>query len=369
MQRVTKTRRQAVLMIFAVLLSLLSPFSSISGSQTAKAATVAMTGLGAKDATITDASGNDVTNDPNLDMYGNYKVNYNWSIADNVKINAGDTATFTLPSSIDAPTTDTTVKLVGSDGVTSVGTATILKGQTTGTITFTDALASTVSGRKGTLSFNLKGKTDLNSGSGDYQVSKNGWIDPGSVESDGTPTQIVWNVVANHNNEDQKDVTLTDTMGPNQEYVPGSLQAYYDDKTPVQPTVTQNGNVLTIKLGDISKAVNIVYFAKLSNVNANQGNTWTNKVDGTSSNGTGSSAEASKDVVWGGGGTASGYSGSATLTKKDSKTGAELTGAVFDLMQGNTVVKSGLTTNTSGEIKADGLADGDYQFVETKARL
>ncbi|MGM0123996.1 hypothetical protein IGI37_001370 [Enterococcus sp. AZ194] len=60
--------------------------------------------------------------------------------------------------------------------------------------------------------------------------------------------------------------------------------------------------------------------------------------------------------------------GGAILTKKDATTGDLLQGAVFELQDGQgTTVQSGLITDATGRIFVDGLAPGNYQFVETKA--
>ena len=60
--------------------------------------------------------------------------------------------------------------------------------------------------------------------------------------------------------------------------------------------------------------------------------------------------------------------GSVILTKTDSDTGKTLAGATFDLYKADgTKVKSDLTTDSNGQIKANGLKPGDYYFVETKA--
>ncbi|MET1248538.1 SpaA isopeptide-forming pilin-related protein [Sporolactobacillus sp. STCC-11] len=61
------------------------------------------------------------------------------------------------------------------------------------------------------------------------------------------------------------------------------------------------------------------------------------------------------------------YQGTVELQKTDSD-GKGLEGAVFNLLgKDEKVVREGLTSNADGLIKADGLAPGDYQFVETKA--
>ncbi|WP_197914091.1 SpaA isopeptide-forming pilin-related protein [Listeria sp. PSOL-1] len=60
--------------------------------------------------------------------------------------------------------------------------------------------------------------------------------------------------------------------------------------------------------------------------------------------------------------------GSVELIKTDSKTNAALQGAVFELQDdtGKTL-QQGLTTDENGKITVDGLAPGNYQFIETQA--
>lgn len=61
------------------------------------------------------------------------------------------------------------------------------------------------------------------------------------------------------------------------------------------------------------------------------------------------------------------YQGTVELQKTDSD-GNGLEGAVFNLLdKDGKVVREGLTSNADGLIKVDGLAPGEYQFVETKA--
>lgn len=59
--------------------------------------------------------------------------------------------------------------------------------------------------------------------------------------------------------------------------------------------------------------------------------------------------------------------GTASLEKKDAVTGAPLMGAVYDLYKGDTLYKSGLTTNIDGQIVVRDLQAGQYSFRETKA--
>ena len=64
-------------------------------------------------------------------------------------------------------------------------------------------------------------------------------------------------------------------------------------------------------------------------------------------------------VIW--------QSGSVILTKTDAYTGRALAGAVFDLYRIGGAKVGSYTTNAAGVLRVDGLALGDYYFVETKA--
>ncbi|SHH90769.1 Cna protein B-type domain-containing protein [Clostridium collagenovorans DSM 3089] len=60
--------------------------------------------------------------------------------------------------------------------------------------------------------------------------------------------------------------------------------------------------------------------------------------------------------------------GSVVLTKKDSQTNNVLQGAIFKLQDSAGVdIKTGLTTDGSGQIRVDNLAPGNYKFIETQA--
>ncbi|EOH93913.1 MSCRAMM family protein [Enterococcus pallens] len=60
--------------------------------------------------------------------------------------------------------------------------------------------------------------------------------------------------------------------------------------------------------------------------------------------------------------------GSVLLTKTDAKTGEALSGAVFELQDGQgKLLKSDLVTDQSGKLALENLTAGDYQLVETQA--
>lgn len=60
--------------------------------------------------------------------------------------------------------------------------------------------------------------------------------------------------------------------------------------------------------------------------------------------------------------------GSVVLSKVDSDSKKELSGAVFDLQSADgTILQTNLTTNSQGQLTVSNLKAGSYQFVETKA--
>lgn len=60
--------------------------------------------------------------------------------------------------------------------------------------------------------------------------------------------------------------------------------------------------------------------------------------------------------------------GSVVLSKVDSDSKKELSGAVFDLQSADgTILQSNLTTNSQGQLTVSNLKAGSYQFVETQA--
>ncbi|MBC1400693.1 LPXTG cell wall anchor domain-containing protein [Listeria booriae] len=61
------------------------------------------------------------------------------------------------------------------------------------------------------------------------------------------------------------------------------------------------------------------------------------------------------------------FVGEATLTKTETGTTNRLAGAIFDLVQGDQVIQTGLTTDENGEIRVTDLTPGDYTFIETSA--
>lgn len=79
---------------------MLSKLSRTSLRSLAQRATVAIKGLDATDATVTDDNGVTYSATDVLSLYANYIAKYHWSIADDVEVTAGSTATVTLPENV-----------------------------------------------------------------------------------------------------------------------------------------------------------------------------------------------------------------------------------------------------------------------------
>jgi len=216
------------------------------------AAELTANGLGQADATVTDMEGNPIKPDDNLYTWLNFNVHYNWSIPDGVEIKAGDTIPFTLPDGLVTPG-DMSFPIYDSNNQ-EIGTATIKAGESTGTITFNNVLENTNTNRHGTLSLVAKGTNTGDGNEGEnWMFNKNGWI--AGYDQNQVPNELTWNVAFNPNEHNLKNVVITDTLGPNQEYIPGSLTAiggsytsggFVSNGQQLNPTVTTNGNQVII---------------------------------------------------------------------------------------------------------------------------
>ncbi|WP_300559703.1 SpaA isopeptide-forming pilin-related protein [Companilactobacillus sp.] len=372
-----------------ILLSALAFILAVIGfsfTNTAQAAVIPVTGSDAASALINQGNFNSSTQ---IEDWETVHVGYNWSIPDGVQINAGDTATFTLPSNV-APIADLSFDVLDSEG-NVIGTFAIAKGSQTGTLTF-KTIPTDISNRHGTLGFSANGTYHNTENPNDFILNKYGWVSnqymgsntspattgvttlSGETASgEETPTRLTWNVAFNSTGKTMTNVTLTDTLGPNQTFVPGSVYAetgYYLNGSfvatgTISPSsVTVNGNQIIMKFPEVTSIVNLTYQVDVSNVDPNTINTWHNDVLLQSDQ---VSSEASHDITWGGNGTGTGdQNGSVILTKTNTANGQPIPGAVFELLdsQGN-VVQQNLNTDENGQIQINGLAPGDYVLVET----
>ncbi|MCH4010010.1 SpaA isopeptide-forming pilin-related protein [Companilactobacillus sp.] len=353
--------------IVSLVLALIS--LGIFSINTSQAATIPMTGTSAADATIYDSNGNQVSNSNSLMTYQTFKVSYDWTIPSGQTIANGDTASVQLPSNV-VTQTDLSVPIIDKAG-NNIGTFTVTKNSQTGTITFNQNLAATDSPRIGTLVFYANGNNASDVNNVQFVVNKYGWI---SGTTNGTePTTLTWNIALNSAGNSLTNVKLVDAMGPNQTFVPGSVSAqtgYYSstgtfvNQGSISPTVTQNGNVITMNFGSINKAINLVYQANVSNLDTVNANSWSNSVNMTSDQESGSS---SHQIDWGGLGTEM-SNGGVYLKVTSSKDSSALANAVYNLQNSSgTAIQNKLTTNSDGQIAVNNLTPGQYSFVETKA--
>lgn len=351
---------QPVMVILLALIAALLATMMLTSRQ-AKAATITINGLDANDAKITDIAGNDLEPGAELDKYTSYKVNYDWSIPDGVKINNGDTATFAIPDNV-AITSDTFFPITDEFG-TTIGEVTIKQGEKTGTIVFNDALAATSAGRHGTLYYFANGTVDNNTNNNHWYINKVGTLVPTTIRLE--QKQIRWNIALNIADMNLKDVVVTDTLGPNQTFVPGSVVVNRMQNGnylgSITPEVTVNGNVITMNLGDVDDYLDIYYTTTTNGNNDYYQNSVFVEIDGVTHS-------ASDDVAVGGGGTGTSYVGSALLQKSDFNSQAAIAGAHYQVLdQTGKVIYEDLVTDEQGQIRIDRLAPGNYSFVETQA--
>ncbi|WP_203641709.1 SpaA isopeptide-forming pilin-related protein [Levilactobacillus andaensis] len=345
-----------------------------AGGITAHASEMSIFGVGENDAIITDANGNRIPNGSDLSKWDNYTVDYTWGLPDGEMIQDGDTATVTFPHTA-VGRRDVTFPLYDDNGQ-KIGTFTIKEGQSTGTITFNGALAGTATNRRGSLKFYVKGSSQNENIGLDWGINKIGWA--GERHPDGSPAKLTWNVAFNPNSTNMGQAVITDSMGPGQKYVEGSVKVTtgrYDAQTgdfisdggTLTPTVDVGSNTLIFTFENVKTAVNMTY--QTTPAISGTGGEWLNTA---SLNGQTVTAR----IVWGGYGSGNGDNntgdenvpGEVILTKADSATGQKLAGAVYDLQDSTgKVIKAGLTTDADGAIAYPNLPAGNYQFVEVTA--
>ncbi|ETY73603.1 SpaA isopeptide-forming pilin-related protein [Lactiplantibacillus fabifermentans] len=356
--------------LFAVVLGLLTVLLLVmTGAKTARADAIDSVGLSGSEATVTDRYGNVIKDPSTLSKWEDYDINYQWSIEDGTPIADGDTTTVHLPDGAVAAN-DLSFPMKDSDGFV-IGTFTIKAGETSGVITFNDKLASSGTNRHGTLQFYVRGTAIDTNVNLDWKLNKVGWI--GGYDDHGNPTTLTWNMAFNPQGKNLGRVVVTDQLGPNQTFIPTSVNAeagsyneagmFIGDGTKLQPTVTVNGSQITFVFDNVQTAVNMTYQSKLTKVGDN-GDTWSNNatLDGVTVGGR---------ITWGGSGTGDGDAGdlgSVILMKTAGDTGQSLNGAEYELQDSDgVVIKPTLSTTSAGRIYVADLAPGKYQFVEVKA--
>ena len=233
------------------------------GSSAAPAPTT-VTGNTADSAVITDSTGKVINHDTPLNKWVSYTLTYNWALPNNMSIKDGQKLNFYLPSNVQVRQ-NTTFNVTEGDNGPVIGTFSIKKGSDYGTLTFNSYLqAHKEINRHGKIVVEVNGKED-NKPTVDWKMNKAGW-----VNSSNQPT---WNIVVNPEGKSYKTLTVNDTLGDNQQIVPGSIIVEYGhwDKTTGQfivdsqsmnPSYTINGNKITFNFSNVNSAIQIIYTAK-----------------------------------------------------------------------------------------------------------
>ena len=375
------------------IITILSVFFSVfiilgNSTYTVSASQVNVQGLGAADATITDAkTGKVEASNSQLDKFGAYNVSYKWSIQDGITINNGDTTAFTLPSNVQVAQDETCN--VYDQNKQIVGTATIKAGSHTGTITFNNILGNKT-GRKGTLQVgvtgtyvNNSGNNTPNSGSGTGQgntsgqgsgtgqaptINKVGWYDKNNSKL------AWWQIVANMDNVDLKNPIITDNMGAGMQLVPGSLtvkegnyvNGTFEEEKDItsQCSITTNGSEITVKLpaGTTDQTIAIEYQTKMVSDESSYTNSATITADNVSQ-GISNSATLPGNIK----ATATYYQGTISVKKVDAETGEALPNASFTLFDDHNQALKIEKTDANGVAIFNNLANGTYYVKETGA--
>lgn len=337
----------------------------------------------------------EVSTDAQLESGQNYRLTYSWKPKDGTKIVDGDTARVTLPNTASlAVGPDVDIKNNQGEKVAKL----VENTDNTAEIVFNGTLASATMFEQGTLHLSVVGNKvtggTTTGGSGEIPfITKNGWV--ASMNDAKLPSQAAWNIAFNPKSKDLGDVTLTDTLGAHQTFIPGSVNATEGENPETKLTensdfkVTASGSTVTMTFFKVTKNISLTYLVSVASADFTGQTTGvlSNRVElvaqsgdtggaGTGS-GTGSSSIGSvnKDFTWGGDagdGLLNGYAGKVTLTKLAAGTGVVLPGAEYTLQKKNTENKyenyqTNLRTNLQGEFIDTGLGVGDYQFIETKA--
>ncbi|ETY75609.1 cell surface protein [Lactiplantibacillus fabifermentans T30PCM01] len=371
-------------------------FAKMQALATAAAKALAVSGVDANDATVTDNAGNVYSASDALSSFSSYVATYHWTIPDAALVTAGDSATVTLPSNVVFTEKTENIAVVTKDG-DIVGYFSAAAGTQSGTLTFNDYYAdNTMVQRGGQLTFNVRG-SDTTAGDADAIVNKSGW----QTIYNGQPV-FAWDVVANMKNADWKNVTVVDNLGQYQthfgsmdiqlgSYVNGSFVktntlgtfnfetntfTYAAGVSAPQVTVNLNGNELSLHFDELTAAVEFAYYVSIdqeSNIYTNSASATYTPADGTPNPNTGvidpATTTVNAQITYGGSGTAGGTDiYQLVVTKTDAQTQRVLANATYELRDADgTVLQTNLTTNTSGQFIVGNLVAGTYLLVETAA--
>ncbi|MDG3061454.1 MULTISPECIES: SpaA isopeptide-forming pilin-related protein [Lacticaseibacillus] len=354
---------------------------------------VPVSGLNRNDATITDINQKDVTHTARLSRGQLYYLTYHWQISDGVTVNAGDTAEFSLPSSV-LPQSDISFKILNPGTQETIGNVFVKAGSSQGLITFTDFFSQKTVKREGTLKLQVNGRfNDPDHQQVSWYINKAGWVvtppkgnhaaDSNQyVDSLGRPKLFQWQITLNPQGKTIHDVVLHDTLDAGQKFDTShaltaatgtySQNAFHQNGTiKVAPQV--NGREMTIPLGTITTAVEVSLWTNPLSTSfgsfSGDKNTWNNQVTATGSQDSGLNPTAKGQITWNNTGVGIGSVSQVKLTKVGATRPQQpLKGETFALYRNDgKLVKNGLTTDKNGSLSISQLLAGQYQFLETKA--
>ncbi|GHP13167.1 hypothetical protein YK48G_05920 [Lentilactobacillus fungorum] len=265
-----------LLAIVAVLLCSFAQAAVVSQSASADSLDSQITGLTANDA---QENGATVSTTDSQKWYAGpvHNLTYNFKINDNVTVKDGDTATVTLPTGAVFRTPEK-FDIKASNTQETVGQFTADPNTTTGQVTFSNAAywAKYHTDRNGTLQFSVTGTRAFTPSYGvNVYLAKNGWAKNESVRSNGTLSQVTWQILVNPNNHKLNNVKVQDKLGNTsaQSIDPSSI--YVTDnatgqKLPAtQYTVTPSATGFDFQWnGSLDKAINIMLTTNISDDNA-----------------------------------------------------------------------------------------------------
>lgn len=354
---------------------------------------VPVSGLNRNDATITDINQKDVTHTARLSRGQLYYLTYHWQISDGVTVNAGDTAEFSLPSSV-LPQSDISFKILNPGTQETIGNVFVKAGSSQGLITFTDFFSQKTVKREGTLKLQVNGRfNDPDHQQVSWYINKAGWVvtppkgnhaaDSNQyVDSLGRPKLFQWQITLNPQGKTIHDVVLHDTLDAGQTFDAShaltvatgtySQNAFHQNGT-IKVTPQVNDREMTIPLGTITTAVEVSLWTNPLSTSfgsfSGDKNTWNNQVTATGSQDSGLNPTAKGKITWNNTGVGIGSVSQVKLTKVGATRPQQpLKGETFALYRNDgKLVKNGLTTDKNGSLSISQLLAGQYQFVETKA--
>lgn len=264
-----------LLKIAAILLLTFASAVTVSNSVHAASLDSAVTGL-----TATSAKEDGTTVSPAVSQQWYegpvHTLDYDFKIADGTTVNDGDTATVTLPSGAVFRTPEK-FDLKSSNTNETVGQFTADPKASTGQITFSNAAywAKYNKNRHGSLEFAVTGtRKFVPSYAANVFLAKNGWGLNESVRSNGTLSQVNWQVLVNPNNHKLNNVKVNDTLGNTSAQTLNTKSIYVTDDASGATiaashyTVTPSATGFNFQWnGTLDKAINIMAKTDVSSDN------------------------------------------------------------------------------------------------------